>query len=189
MDNKQKIFLIGYMGSGKTTTGKLLAQKMNLQFVDVDLFIENRYRKSITAIFEEKGEAGFREIERQTLKEIAGFENIVISTGGGLPCFFDNMDVMIAAGTTIYLKTSVKELVKRLHTGKQNRPLIKDKNAAELYEFVDQNLQKREPFYNQAAIIFEMDGHFTKKNIDLNIDNLITCLSETHIHEDNAGTH
>jgi shikimate kinase len=186
---KQKIFLIGYMGSGKTTIGKLLAKKMNLQFVDIDLFIENRYRKSITAIFAEKGEAGFREIERRTLQEIAGFENIVISTGGGLPCFFDNMDVMNAVGTTIYLKTNVKELVSRLITGKQKRPLIKDKSAAELYEFVDQNLQKREPFYNKAAIIFEMDDHFTKKDIDLSIDNLITCLSEIHLDEDNPGTH
>jgi shikimate kinase len=175
---KQKIFLIGYMGSGKTTIGKLLAKKMNLQFVDIDLFIENRYRKSITAIFAEKGEAGFREIERRTLQEIAGFEDIVISTGGGLPCFFDNMDVMNDSGTTIYLKTSMKELVKRLNTGKQNRPLIKDKTTAELYEFVDQNLQKREPFYNKAAIIFEMDDRFTKRNLELSVDNLITALTE-----------
>jgi shikimate kinase len=179
MENvKRKIFLIGYMGSGKTTIGKLLAKKMNLQFMDVDLFIENRHRKSITAIFAEKGEDGFREIERRTLQEIAGFENIVISTGGGLPCFFDNMDVMNAYGTTIYLKTSVKELVKRLSVGKQNRPLIKDKNDTELYEFVGQNLQKRESFYNKATIIFEMDDRFTKKNLDWSVANLITSLTE-----------
>jgi shikimate kinase len=87
-------FLIGYMGSGKTTLGKQLAKKLNLQFVDMDLFIENRYHKSISEIFKEKGEDGFREIERRTLQEIAGFENVIISTGGGLPCFFDNMDLM-----------------------------------------------------------------------------------------------
>jgi shikimate kinase len=177
-DTKQKIFLIGYMGAGKTTIGKLLAKKMNLQFIDVDLFIENRYRKSITAIFEEKGEDGFREMERRTLLEIAGFENIIISTGGGLPCFFDNMDVMNNSGTTIYIKASVAELVKRLNSGKQNRPLIKDKTPEELHEFVALNLKKREAFYNKATLVFEMDDHFSQKSIDLNVENLITCLSE-----------
>jgi shikimate kinase len=183
------IFLIGYMGSGKTTIGKLLAKKLNLQFIDVDLFIENRHRKSVAAIFEEKGEAGFRDIERRTLQEIAGFENTVISTGGGLPCFFDNMDVMNQSGITVYFKVSVKELVSRLTTGKQNRPLIKDKKKEELYEFIDRSLSNRESFYRKASIIFEMEEHFTKKNIETNIDNLITCIyQEIKSDENNAVT-
>jgi len=173
MAGKQKFFLIGYMGSGKTTVGKQLAKKLNLQFVDMDLFIENRYHKSISAIFEEKGEDGFREIERKALHEIIDFENIVISTGGGLPCFFDNMDVMNQAGTTIYLKVSVEELMNRLRNGKQKRPLIKDKNSEEIKDFIAVNLEKREEFYNQATFILESDDLFSSENFRAKIERLI----------------
>jgi len=173
MIGKQKFFLIGYMGSGKTTVGKQLAKKLNLQFIDMDMFIENRYHKSISAIFEEKGEDCFREIERKALHEIIDFENIVISTGGGLPCFFDNMDVMNQVGTTIYLKVSVEELANRLRTGKQQRPLIKDKNPEEMKDFITVNLAKREEFYNQATYIFETDDLFSSENFRAKIERLI----------------
>ena len=173
MMGKQKIFLIGYMGSGKTTVGKQLAKKLNLQFIDMDLFIENRYRKSISAIFEEKGEAGFREIERKALHEITDFENVVISTGGGLPCFFDNIDVMNQAGTTIYLKVSVDELAERLKNTKQKRPLIKDKNPEEMKDFITENLTKREGFYNQATVIFDSDYLFSNEDFNAKIERLI----------------
>lgn len=162
------------MGAGKTAVGKLLAKKMNLAFIDVDAFIENRYRKSIAAIFEEKGEPGFREIERRTLAELIGFENTVISTGGGLPCFFDNMDVMNKTGITVYLKVGVEELVRRLHSGKHKRPLIKDKSAEDLYEFVSRNLEKRADFYSKAAVVFDVMDCDT--NIDTEVDNLISKL-------------
>jgi len=161
------------MGSGKTTVGKQLAKKLNLQFIDMDLFIENRHHKRISAIFEEKGEAGFREIERKTLHEIIDFENVVISTGGGLPCFFDNMEVMNQAGTTIYLKVSVEELANRLRTGKQQRPLIKDKNQEEIKNFITVNLEEREKFYNQATFIFETDALFSSENFRTKIERLI----------------
>ena len=156
---KSKIFLIGYMGAGKTTIGKLLAKRLNWSFIDLDSFIENRYRRTIAAIFEEKGEAGFREIERRTLQEISSFENTVISTGGGLPCFFDNMDLMNKTGITIYLRAEVNELVGRLSFDKHKRPLIKGKNKEELREFVEINLKKREPFYNRAKIIFDVQNY------------------------------
>ena len=87
----QRIFLIGYMGVGKTTLGKALADRTGLSFIDLDLFIEGRYRKTIRQIFEAEGEEAFREIERKALHEVAEFEDIVLSTGGGTPCFFDNM--------------------------------------------------------------------------------------------------
>jgi shikimate kinase len=173
MAGKQKFFLIGYMGSGKTTVGKLLAKELNLQFIDMDLFIENRFRKSISAIFEEKGEAGFREIERKALHEITDFENVVISTGGGLPCFFDNMDVMNKTGTTIYLKISVEELANRLKNGKQKRPLIKDKNPEEIKAFIIQHLEKREGFYNKATFIFETDDLSSSEYFNTKIEQLI----------------
>lgn len=165
------------MGSGKTTIGKLLAKKLDLQFIDVDVFIENRYRKSISAIFEERGEEGFRKIERQTLLEIIEFEDFVISTGGGLPCFFNNMDLMNESGITIYLKASVEELVNRLCSGKQNRPLIKGKNPEELKDFVSTNLNKREAFYNKAITTFEFDSNFTKENIDGVVNQIVSAIS------------
>lgn len=164
------------MGSGKTTVGKQLAKRMDLQFVDVDSFIENRYHKSISAIFEEKGEAAFREIERKTLLEIIDFENVVISTGGGLPCFFDNMDVMSQSGVTVYLKVSVEKLAERLRTGKQKRPLIKDKNSEEMKDFIAANLAKREEFYNKATFTFESNEIFSSENLSNKVDRLIEII-------------
>jgi shikimate kinase len=170
----QKIFLIGYMGSGKTTVGKLLAKSLELQFIDLDLFIENRYRKSINAIFTEKEEAGFREIEQKCLHEVSQFENIVIATGGGAPCFFDNMTFMNQTGTTIYLKSSIEELTKRLNAGKEKRPLIKDKNKEELTAFISSNLEKREPFYNQATYIYDTERLATEKEVESVVNYLIS---------------
>ncbi|MDR1610443.1 MAG: shikimate kinase [Candidatus Symbiothrix sp.] len=176
MIDKRKFFLIGYMGSGKTTVGKHLAKKLNLQFIDMDLFIENRYHKNISDIFKEKGESAFREIERKALLEIIDFENVVISTGGGLPCFFDNIDMMNQSGITIYLKVSIEELEKRLRTGKQKRPLIKDKNQGEIKDFIAANLAKREEFYNKATFIFESDDLSSSENFKTKIDRLIEII-------------
>jgi shikimate kinase len=171
-DEKTNLYLVGYMGSGKTTIGKLLAEKLNRSFIDMDEFIENRYRKTIATIFEEKGENGFREIELRVLQETAGFENVVISTGGGLPCFFDNMEVMNRTGITIYLKASVDELVRRLNFDKQKRPLIKGKNPEELRAFIETNLEKRESFYNRATIIFEIQHCSSKRELEQRIEKL-----------------
>ncbi|MDR0612546.1 MAG: shikimate kinase [Dysgonamonadaceae bacterium] len=176
MINKQKFFLVGYMGSGKTTVGKQLAKKLNLQFTDMDMFIENRYRKSVSAIFEEKGEAAFREIERKVLRELLDFENVVISTGGGTPCFFDNMDLMNQSGITVYLKVSVDELAERLKNSKQKRPLIKDKDSEEMKTYIAANLEKREQFYNRATFIFESDDLFSNENFKIKIERLIENL-------------
>jgi len=173
LNEKTNFYLVGYMGTGKTTAGKLLAKKLSRSFIDVDEFIENRYHKTISMLFEEKGEAGFREIEHRVLQEISSFENVVVSTGGGLPCFFDNMDLLNRTGITIYLKASVDELVDRLAFDMQKRPLIKGKNAEELREFVETNLKKRESFYNQAKYIFGAHHCSTKEEIGQRIDELL----------------
>ena len=159
------IFLIGYMGSGKTSVGKRLARKLGLQFIDMDCFIENRYRKTVSQLFAEKGEDEFREIERNVLTEISGFENVVVATGGGLPCFYDNMDRMNASGLTVYLKVSEKELAERLNANKRNRPLIKDKNKEEIQRFIAETLARREFFYNQASVIFETERLSTRSDV------------------------
>jgi shikimate kinase len=159
-------FLIGYMGAGKTTIGRLLAEKMDCPFIDVDCFIENRYHKTIAKIFEEKGETGFREIEHRALLEISTYEKVVVSTGGGLPYFFDNMEIMNQAGITIYLKSSIEELISRLNTERQQRPLITGKNPEELYGFIETNLKKREPFYNKAKFIIDVKKCASKQEIN-----------------------
>lgn len=145
-----RIILIGYMGAGKTTVGKALAQELHLPFYDLDWYIEERYHRTIPQIFAERGEEGFRKLERQMLHEVAEFEDIVLSSGGGTPCFFDNMDYMNAQGQTVYLKASPEVLYQHLKMGKTERPLLKDKTAEEMMDYIRASLQQREPFYEQA---------------------------------------
>jgi len=165
----KRIFLIGYMGVGKTTIGKNLAEKLNMPFIDTDLFIENRYRGKITDIFVEEGEEKFRRIEQKILQEIIHrWGNVVVSTGGGTPCFFHNMKLMNTSGITVYLKISTELLIERLINMKCVRPLIKDKSPEEIKCFVADNLVKREPFYSQASIIFSINK--------LTMDEIITKL-------------
>jgi shikimate kinase len=166
------VFLIGYMASGKTTLGKHLAKSLGLQFIDMDTFIENRYRQTISEIFAAKGESGFREVERLVLHEIEGFENVVISTGGGLPCFFDNMDSMLQAGLTVYLQTGAHELASRLAIARQKRPLVKGKSREELEIYVAETLSHREPFYLRADIIFDCKNLFAQGQFELKTDEL-----------------
>lgn len=151
----KRIFLIGYMGCGKTTTGKRIAQKYGLQFVDLDQYIEHRFFKSVTQIFAEKGEDEFRKAERKMLEEVASFENVVISTGGGAACFFDNIDFMNNCGETVYLKGAAEDLFDYLRNASQDRPLLRDKTPDEMLKFIKENLAKREPFYEKAKYIID----------------------------------
>jgi len=161
-----RTFLIGYMGSGKTTYGRLIAKEQNLSFVDLDSLIEEKYLKSITALFDEVGESQFRTIEREVLREAATFENCIVATGGGTPCFFDNMEFMNKSGDTIYLRTSVRELRDRLKMSRTKRPLIAHKTDRELENFIADMLEKREQYYMKAKFILDTD--------DLNPNNLMT---------------
>ena len=128
----KRIFLIGYMGAGKTTVGKVLSQQLGLSFIDLDHYIEGRYHKTVGQLFAERGEEAFRDIERRMLREVAAFENVLVSTGGGAPCFFDNIEFMNEAGQTVYLKVSVEELAKRLELCKSTRPILKGRSGDEL---------------------------------------------------------
>lgn len=164
------------MGAGKTTAGRELAKVLELEFIDIDHFIQSRYQKTVSQLFDELGENEFRNIEKKILREVGEFQNIVVSTGGGTPCFFDNMDYMNTAGTTIYLKSSPEALAKRLNTCKEKRPLIKDKNEEELYTFVVESLKKREPFYSKAKVIFETEELINREDIQTYIERLIKIL-------------
>ena len=148
-----RVFLIGYMASGKTTIGKLLAARLGYVFLDTDRCIEAKKLKTVAEIFSEEGEVCFRKLEQKCLHELAEFENVVISTGGGTPCFFDNMQYMNEFGATVYLKWSAKDLSERLMLDKTNRrPLIARLKENELEAFVATGLTEREPTYSQANL-------------------------------------
>ena len=145
-----RIILIGYMGAGKTTIGKALSKELDMMFYDLDWYIETRMHRTVAQIFAEKGEEGFRKIEHNMLHEVAEFENVIISCGGGTPCFFDNMDYLNEQGETIYLKARPEVLCSHLRMGKVERPLIKGKSPEELQQFIVEQLERREPYYSKA---------------------------------------
>jgi len=138
------------MGSGKTTVGRQLALSLGVTFYDLDWYIEMRYHRTVAQIFAERGEDGFREIERNMLHEAAEFQDIVLSCGGGTPCFFDNMEYMNSLAETVYLKATPEVLAMHLKMGKVERPLIKGKTDEELLQYIKDSLKVREPYYNQA---------------------------------------
>lgn len=162
----KSIIIIGYMGAGKTTVGKALAKELGIMFYDLDWYIETRMHKTVKQIFDESGEDGFRQIEHNMLHEVAEFENIVLSCGGGTPCFFDNMDYMNQLGETIYLKASPETLYAHLKMGKGVRPLLLNKTPEEVQVFIREQLQKRETFYEKAKHIFDVNvmDNFDKIN-------------------------
>lgn len=138
------------MGSGKTTIGKALSKETGMMFYDMDWYIENRMRKSVSQIFAEKGEEGFRKIEYNMLHEVAEFEDVIISCGGGTPCFFDNIDYLNQQGDVCYLKATPEVLYKHLLMAKVERPLLKNKTPEELVAYITEHLKEREPFYSKA---------------------------------------
>ena len=164
-----RIFLIGYMGSGKTTLGRALAKELKIEFIDLDNYIEERLCKSISQIFAEKGEEGFREIERRMLHEAGEFENVVISTGGGTPCFFDNIEYMNRQGATVFLDVPVERLFIRLSIARKNRPLIVGKSDEELRCFIAEQLAKRLPHYSKAKQRFTADRLEDVKQIEASV--------------------
>jgi len=147
------IFLIGFMGVGKTTTGRKLANRLQLPFLDMDDAFAHYFGKSVTDTIEQEGEQSFRQQEHELLKElIATNTDALISTGGGAPCYYDNMKVMNEAGITLYLSAPVGALVVRLSQSCTSRPLVKDKKGEELRTSISQLLNKRRPYYEQARI-------------------------------------
>lgn len=160
-----KIFLIGFMGSGKTSLGKRLANRLNLEFIDLDQFIEEKYNMSVSSIFEQFGELVFRELETLALKAVIGKDNFVLSCGGGTPCFNSNIQMINEAGISIYIKMNETALVSRLQNSPKKRPLLDNLSNGELLIKISELLGKREYFYNQAK--YTIDG------INVKIDDII----------------
>lgn len=154
------IFLVGYMGCGKSTIGRALSKRLGWAFADMDSCIEQQAGMSIADIFKNKGEREFRRMEREFLEQgIANESDIIVSTGGGAPCQGDNMEFMNRTGQTVYLKMSPDKLVQRLSArGREKRPLIRDMDDGQLLEFIKCNIVLREPFYSQARLVIDCDG-------------------------------
>ena len=156
----RRLFLVGYMGCGKSTIGKKLARRTGWQVMDTDREVESREGASVNDIFGYEGEEYFRRCEREVLDSlISGSNKAVISTGGGLPLWSDNMERMNSAGVTIYLKRSAESIASRLSPyGRQRRPKLRGLSDEELILFMRENMKEREPYYLKAHLVLECDG-------------------------------
>jgi len=153
-----RIFLIGFMGTGKTHWGKIWAKEKGLSFYDLDEVIEQQHGLTISKIFEKEGESQFRIWEKDALHSFGQMDQFILSCGGGTPCFFDNMDWMNAQGITIYLRTPAPELAARLMKEKDHRPLVNQHDGETLEQYVDHKLKEREKFYAAAKI--QVETHY-----------------------------
>lgn len=174
-----RIFLIGYMGAGKTTLGKAFARSMNLSFIDLDWYLEERFHRTVSELFAEKGEDGFRLLEQKCLHEAGEFEDVIIATGGGTPCFFDNMDYMNSQGTTVFLDVSIDVLFIRLTIAHQNRPILQGKTDDELRTFIQTSLARRADFYGKAQHVFDGNRLETHEQVRESVERLQQLLDIT----------
>lgn len=162
-----KIILIGYMGSGKSNVGLSLAHKLKIPFIDLDNYISEKEQLSVSDIFKIKGEIYFRKKETFYLQEILNdVNNAIIATGGGTPCFGNNMELLKNKSKTIYLKTSINSLVNRLIPNKNKRPLISHLSDEDLPEFIAKHLFERAPYYQQSEFIVSTDGKSIREIAD-----------------------
>ena len=173
----QPIFLIGYMGCGKSTMGRAVSELTGIPFIDLDNYIERRFHLTVKAIFAERGEEGFRDVERRMLQEVADFEDVIVACGGGTPCFFDNMEYMNSHGTTVFLNTPIPRLHSRLMRGRHKRPLIANKNDEELMEFIQKALADRMEHYTKAQIEFSSERLENREEIENTAREFIELLS------------
>jgi shikimate kinase len=153
-----KVFIIGYMGSGKSSIGQLLAKKLNYKFTDLDNDIEIFTGCTVSEIFNNEGEEKFREYEKEALERIRLKDEVVIATGGGTPCYFNNMNIMNTNGITVYLKANAEILYKRVFSGLKKRPLLDSLEYEDIRAEIKKTLLKREGFYLKAKIVIDTDN-------------------------------
>ena len=157
-----RIYLMGYMGSGKSTLGKKIASAMDFQFIDLDKAIEENTHQTIAEIFNDFGEAHFRKLETKILKEVSKKEQVVIALGGGTPCFNENMEIIKSTGLSVYIEIPPKGLLNRLEHSKNIRPKIKEIKGQILLDYITKELTERELYYSQADLT--VDGLNMNKN-------------------------
>ena len=172
---KKHIVLTGFMGSGKSLIGKLLAEKLNYEYRDLDASIEVIEKNNVSGIFAEMGELYFRLIEKQTLAEILNLDNqsIVLSTGGGTPCYYDNLEVIKENAFNIFLDVASSILETRLAPEKEKRPMITHITDANLLDFIDKKMEERRPFYEKCDFIYKLTEN---KNPEQIINELLSLL-------------
>lgn len=163
------IFLVGFMGSGKSTLGKKLATHFQADFIDLDTEIEKKCGKSVNEIFDTEGENFFREKEKEALRNLPDKEILFVATGGGTPCFHDNMKWMKEHGVVIYLNLPTAILIGRLKNDKKNRPLIKTLDDKALSNYINEKLEERNPFYEQADILVNHNKSLRILKAELNL--------------------
>lgn len=169
----ERIYLVGYMGAGKTTAARRIAQRLGWDVVDTDALFEEKYRISVNDFFNKYDEALYRKLESEILKETESLEHVVVSTGGGTACYFDNMEWMNCHGLTVFMRISPQAAVDRVIHSRHKRPLAEGKSEEELTEFVSSHYAARIPFYEQARI--------TVKSEDLDLDALMKQIEELRL--------
>ncbi len=165
-----RISLIGYMGCGKTSVGKRLARKLNYKFIDLDQKIEERYQASINDIFRKYDEETFRKLEQEILYIVLKQNNVVISMGGGTPCFFDNMNRINKHSTSVYLQLNSATLNSRLKNSKRKRPLLQNLSDEDMKEFIRNQLAEREIYYLQSKHVIN--------GLNIEIEEIVSLLNE-----------
>jgi len=153
----KRIFLVGFMGSGKSTLAKRLTSDLGWEYIDLDDYFETHYLTTIANYFSVFGEEAFRRAERKMLHKVINKDRVIIATGGGTPCFYDNMEIMNANGLCIYIKLSLDTLVGRLSGPRQVRPLVKGKSGEELKQYISEKLAEREMYYNKARVVVDAE--------------------------------
>ena len=177
MVNSRCIVLVGMPGSGKTTVGKSLAKDTGMPFYDLDWYIEGRMHRTIKQIFDERGEEGFRRLESTMLHEVAEFENVIISCGGGTPCFYDNMDYINQQGESVFLKCTPDVLYNHLKMGRTERPLLMGKTPEEVQAYIKEQLTVRAPYYSKAKHTIDVTLMDSYEKIKITVDKIKESLN------------
>ncbi len=162
-----RIYLIGFMGCGKSSLGRRLADKLNYTFFDTDTVLEEKAGMKVPEIFSQLGEETFRELEAKVLRETASVEQVVVATGGGMPCYFDNMDFMLQNGKTIYIRMDPTSLADRIENSHKKRPLVDHLKGDALIQTIKEKLALREPYYLKAECIVKGESLKPKHVISL----------------------
>ena len=168
--NLNRIYIVGYMGAGKTTAARRLAQRLGWEVADTDALFEEKYKISVNDFFNKYDEPLYRKLESEVLKSTESMENVVVSTGGGTACYFDNMEWMNQHGLTVFMRISPQAAVDRVIHSRHKRPLVEGKSEEELTEFVNKHYASRLPFYEQAKI--------TVKSEDLDVEGMMNTIKE-----------
>ncbi|MCM1319800.1 MAG: shikimate kinase [Muribaculaceae bacterium] len=175
---EKPIFLIGMPGSGKTTLGRALARELDRDFIDLDNYIQRRYCCSVSDLFARRGEDGFRQIEHNMLHEVGEMEDVIVACGGGTPCFFDNMDYMLAHGTVMYLEASHARLHERLCRRRSHRPAIAQKTDEQISTYIDELIDTRGPIYQRAHLNIESSNLEDRSSIASTVKRCLPLLQQ-----------